>query len=180
MAILQDSTSLDNLHDLVVPDAAPWWPPAPGWYLLGSLILLAAIFLIVNRISNWQRNRYRGRALEELSRLRQSTRNENSPSQLVAGLDQILKRVALAAWPRQEVATLAGEEWMQFLNRTGRGRVFTPEQADALRDAAYSSRISGKLSSDDLERLCSDVERWIRQHEAPDAEFDTSVHGSTA
>ena len=39
-----DPTSLERLHDIVLPPPVPWWPPAPGWYwvmgLLGALLLL--------------------------------------------------------------------------------------------------------------------------------------------
>ena len=35
-----DPGSLDRLHDIVSPPPAPWWPPAPGWYALGLIVLL--------------------------------------------------------------------------------------------------------------------------------------------
>lgn len=40
-----DPTSLDRLHDLVLPSSVPWWPPAPGWYGVLGLLVLAVAWL---------------------------------------------------------------------------------------------------------------------------------------
>ena len=33
-----DPYSLDNLRDIVEPASIPWWPPAPGVWLLLALV----------------------------------------------------------------------------------------------------------------------------------------------
>jgi hypothetical protein len=82
------------------------WPPAPGvWLLLG---ILAAIILVFGRyfFLKWKRNAYRraGLVLLDLAR---------------TGYDVsvVLKRVALAVFPREQVASLYGADWIAFLNR---------------------------------------------------------------
>ena len=35
-----DPTSLENLFGLVVPPPVPWWPPAPGWFVVGGMVLV--------------------------------------------------------------------------------------------------------------------------------------------
>ncbi|HCH75615.1 MAG TPA: DUF4381 domain-containing protein, partial [Pseudomonas sp.] len=32
---------LDQLAPLISPDPISWWPPAPGWWLLGLVLLMA-------------------------------------------------------------------------------------------------------------------------------------------
>lgn len=168
-AVSQDQASLDNLHDIVVPEPVTWWPPAPGWYLLGALILFAASWFFINAIENWWKNRYRGAAIKELNQLRHSTRKlENH--ELIRRLNDILKRVTLNAWPREEVATLSGEQWLEFLtenaNLPGNGTAFGSEQTRVLRDAAYSKKICNALSSTEMDEIFSTAEHWIRRHEA--------------
>ena len=166
---IQDPTSLDKLHDIVVPEAVHPWPPAPGWYVLGGLVLILLVWLIVNATRHWIKNRYRRAAIEELNQLRQDSKSLEQRSHAIVGVDQILKRVALVTWPRQDVASLSGRTWMEFLNRTGRGNEFTNEQIEALKDVAYSSKISNQVSVNQLELLFESASRWIRQHRGPES-----------
>lgn len=99
--------SLNNLRDIVVPDAPPFWPPAPGaWIALG---ILAAVTIILCRrfYSTWKCNAYRRAGVELL-------RGANTARDVAV----VLKRVALAVFPREQVASLYGEPWVAFLNRT--------------------------------------------------------------
>jgi hypothetical protein len=44
---MKDSaTNLDRLHDIVVPAPVPWWPPAPGWYVVLTVALIIALYLV--------------------------------------------------------------------------------------------------------------------------------------
>ncbi|MEO0651765.1 MAG: DUF4381 domain-containing protein, partial [Planctomycetota bacterium] len=95
-----EAASLARLHDIELPEAVSLWPSAPGWWLvagaLGSAAVLAGWVW-------WDRHRslaYRRAALRELSELRASGELRALPS--------LLKRVALAAHPRHEVAALSG------------------------------------------------------------------------
>lgn len=159
-----DRGSLDNLHDIVVPLPEPWWPPAPGWYVLGALLILVAAWLLIDRIRHWWTNRYRGTAMQELHRLQTSSIQDGDRAGTMIALDQLLKRVALAAWPRRDVAGLSGEPWIRFLSQTGRVDTFTADQTSLLRDVVYSTRISRQLSAQQCSELFEAAGRWIQQH----------------
>ena len=99
--------SLSNLRDIVIPDPVPWWPIATGaWVLLAVVVCLGAIFTLHAR-RNWRRNAYRRAGLALLE-----------DAETAYEISVILKRVALAAFPREQVASLYGEEWSAFLHRT--------------------------------------------------------------
>ena len=34
-----DPASLENLRHIVQPAPVPWWPPAPGWWLLALILI---------------------------------------------------------------------------------------------------------------------------------------------
>jgi hypothetical protein len=139
----EDPASLQNLHDIVVPKPPPIWPPAPGvWVLLViGLAVLAALALWFWR--RHQRNAYRRAGLTLLEGVR-SVREVNI----------VLKRVALAVWPRTEVAPLYGETWTAFLDQSCSQTHFGSLAAQT--DEAEASR--------DLRRL---ARRWINHHHPP-------------
>ena len=63
-----DPYSLDNLRDIVEPASIPWWPPAPGvWLLLG----LVAVWLVAGLVLwwvHWRRQAYRRAGLQGVAR----------------------------------------------------------------------------------------------------------------
>jgi len=138
--------SLENLRDIVVPEPPPLWPPAPGvWVLLISALAIAtALFL------GWRRARARSayrRAGLALLKTARSTRDVNV----------ILKRVALAAYPRPTVASLYGADWVAFLDSSCRRTKFS-----ALGEIDESDEASAELRSN--------AGTWIRRHRAPSGE----------
>ena len=38
-----DPASLENLRDIAVPPPVPWWPPAPGWWVVMAVLAIAVI-----------------------------------------------------------------------------------------------------------------------------------------
>src|SRR5262245_40065720 len=106
-----DPTSLDRLHDIVAPPAAPWWPPAPAWYWVLAFVLVLVVALVLDRLLRWQRNRYRREALAELFQQEVALYNPVRRAAALEGLAALLKRTALTAFPRNQVATLTGPAW---------------------------------------------------------------------
>ena len=141
----QDAASLQNLRDVAVPEPPPLWPPAPGvWVLIIiSVALLLALALWWRRAR--ARNAYRRAGLVLLKHAR-----------TVREVNIIVKRVALAAFPRSKVAPLWGDEWVAFLDGTcGRARFASLGEMDT--DAEASSKLYSKAGT------------WIRHHRAPGA-----------
>lgn len=105
------------LRDLHVPDPVGWWPLAPGWWLLIALVLGALGYLLYRQFDSWRRNAARRIALAELARLRRAYEQGADVLALSKGLSELLRRSMLAYAPRDEVAGLTGERWLQWLDR---------------------------------------------------------------
>jgi hypothetical protein len=151
-AAVDDPASLDRLHDVITPAPVSWWPPALGWYVVASVGILLLCLAVVRGILRYRANAYRRAALVELNELA----GRSDASALVA---ELLKRVALAAFPRTEVASLSGERWVGWLNETGRGDAFNDEAGRLLSSAAYRSPVS-----DESGALLEAARRWICRH----------------
>ncbi|ADE55209.1 DUF4381 domain-containing protein [Coraliomargarita akajimensis] len=135
-----DSASLDNLRDIVVPPAPPMWPPAPGFWVLLFLCTMIGTTVLWYVIRHRQQNAYRRAGTQLLN-----------DAKTVQELNQILKRVALAIFPREEVAPLYGAEWTHFLAKQCPGRNF-----DVLVECGTET------ASEQQHAL---ARQWIQQHQ---------------
>lgn len=142
-----DPASLQNLHDIVIPPPIPFWPPAPGWYLVAALLLGGIAWLVVRLVGRHRRNAYRRAALAELA-------GASTLTQLV----EILKRTALAAYPRRQVAGLTGEAWTRWLAETA-DREVPPPVAEVLTRGVYAR--SDDRDRSEVSAFCAG---WIRRH----------------
>jgi len=139
----QDPASLQNLRDIAVPEPPPLWPPAPGVWVLLIIVLAVLIALALWWRRARTRNAYRRAGLALLKNAR-----------TVRDVNIIVKRVALAAFPRSTVAPLWGDEWVAFLDGTcSRVRFASLDETEA--EAEASSKLQSTAGA------------WIRHHRAP-------------
>ena len=155
---MSDPGSLQNLNDIVLPDAVAWWPPAPGWYAVLAVLAALILWLSFRSLKSWRRNTYRRQALRELGGIRKRGRP-------AAGeVPVLLKRAALSAWPRVGVARLNGAEWHAFLGRTAPGGRFAAETCNVMDRLSYAGRGAYEPSGAEFERLCAAAEHWLKNH----------------
>jgi len=140
---------LAALRPLHAPDPIPWWPPAPGWWLLASLALAGAVWLV------WWRRRMAPRTVA-LSELASLASRDSAPVEQAAALNRLLKRYALVCWPAAGVASLAGEDWLAFLDAHGGTGEFSKGPGRALLTLSYGG--AGEVS----EPLLALARGWIK------------------
>ena len=148
---MADPADLSNLRDLALPPDVSLWPPAPGWWIVAAAALAAATILSAAAVARYRRNAYRREALRQLDTV--------DPG----GLSTVLKRTALAAWPREQVAALTGSAWLAFLDRTGRTTAFTDGAGRHIETLAFGGAIDGP--STDAAR--TEAKAWVRAHRIP-------------
>jgi len=146
--------NLVELYDRLVPPEAPapvsMWPQTTGWIWLGAAVVIL-VALAVSKYIAWQRaTAYRRAALAELKVA------GNNP----AVIANILRRAALSAFPRQDVAGLYGSEWLGFLDRSASQLDFSSSAAGLVLAAAP---YRPQETHPDLPAM---AERWIRSHRA--------------
>lgn len=159
-----DPASLDDLFDIVTPPPVPIWPPAPGWYVVGGVVALLAVWM-ARRI--WERRRaatYRRAALAELEALHARAAAPGDRDAAMRALAPLVKRTALAAFAREDVAALSGADWLRFLDRTGRTDAFTAGRGRALAEVAYDPAAVAHMDGAETEELFRVVRRWIETH----------------
>ncbi len=152
---MNNSEALQQLRDIHLPEPVPFWPPAPGWWLLALLVMLllsAAVWL-------WKRHRrtaYRRAALLELQNLHQALAQGQTAAPIIAELSILLRRAAISRYGRQQVAELRGADWLEFLDRTGRTTQFST-QGRALLDAPFRRDVT-----EQVEPLLNLAQHWLQ------------------
>jgi hypothetical protein len=155
---------LDLMADIVVPEPVSYTPQTEGWLVLVGLMLLAAAFMGWRYWWARRQNRYRRAALAELREIEGRFDVAGAPSEPVADLAALLRRTALAAFPRVEVASLYGESWLRFLDNTLGGSQFASDSGRLLVTVPYRS--NAEISTEELKALAGLARRWIAGHRA--------------
>jgi len=160
-------SSLEKLHEIILPDPVSWIPRTIGWYAIFGLILFVACWWAYRRLRHFRKNRYRRLALEGLVVIEQELQRPEKRAKALAEIPVLLKRAALSAFPRSEVASLSGEKWLTFLDKTIGAKDFTEGEGRLLPELAYApvQRIT-QLSDEQIGNLLQLVRRWIKGHVA--------------
>ena len=146
----------EQLHELAVPPPVPGMPETVGWLILGAWILAVVAIVAVHALLKWRRNRYRREAEAALRCI--EGRLAADPEALAA-VGVLLKRTAMTAYAREEVASLHGDAWAAFLRETAPGDRRIRGAAPGLVRVAYRP-------VDDPTAMIDAARRWIRVHDA--------------
>lgn len=153
---------LAQLRDIHLPEMPGWWPPALGWWILAILLIAGLCFSIWFLLRRHQQRAYRRQAAAELEQIWADFVLHEDVNRYIQQLSQILRRTALTAYPREQVAGLTGTEWLHFLDASSpeaiKGQFFS--EHGRLLVNHYRPLDSGL----DVEPLQALALTWVRQH----------------
>lgn len=144
-----------GLKELPYPDAIAFAPETIGWLVLAIGFLLLLGWLGWRLYERRLADGYRRDALRELDDLTPSTGEK---------LPLLLRRTALVAAARADVASLRGSEWIGWLNASAGRELFDPGDAELLDRLAYSGR---PVSPEQWRHLMDRSRRWVEVHRPP-------------
>jgi len=149
---------LAELKDIHAAPQVPWWPPAPGWWVIAFLLLAMLVWLGRILLGRYRLRQRRKQMLGWVDHLNASIDPQKDPHSYLATINRIFKVVALRAFPTQPCAAMSGTEWTGFLQQQMKNK----QQQEALNVLA-----SGPYSpAPDFDPVTiSDLAReWIKQH----------------
>ena len=167
------NSKLTGIQEITLPEPISYVPHTIGWKILLVVIVIAALVFGYNRYRHWQANRYRTFALQRLAEIEQAvqvpeTRLRSGAMPLglsLADLPVLVKQTALQAFPRDEIAQLSGERWLEFLDRSCDTQEFTQGVGQLLPQLAYQSASAlANLPEQRISNLIDLIRQWIKNH----------------
>ena len=161
---MQGVDPLDALRDIHLPSGLPWWPLAPGWWvIIFFLLLLVSIFVFLYLRHRYEKSRFRREALQQINKLQQRYQIGESQHELLAELSQLLKTVAVTRFPEQHhIAGLKGKDWLEFLHQTQSANATIEINRNIARGLIIGPyRAVDTVAETDMSRLLVLAKEWL-------------------
>lgn len=143
-----------ELRDIHLPAEPSWWPPAPGWWMIATIVIGLLVWLILWLRKCSRRRQWRQQIMLELDRIAANDILRSDPPRLVGELSQLLRRSARlinAAAP-----TMRGSAWLAFLDTQLGGEEFSQGPGQVLLEGPYQ-----RQTDVDADALLALVRRWM-------------------
>lgn len=149
---------LSQLRDIHAAAPVPWWPPAPGWWVLALLVLVLLVWLGRRLLARFRVYQRRKQMLGWVEHLNANIDPRRDPQAYLSTLNRIFKLVAMRAFPNHQCAALNGQDWVNFLVEN-MAKSPSAESLGVLATGPYDP------APEFDPQLMSELTRnWIRQH----------------
>jgi len=156
---VNETTTYNSLARLIEPDPIAYSFNTPGWYFLFVLLTLFLLLFAAFQYWKYKKNAYRRAAQKQIEMLLQQNHKN-----FVYEVNFLLKKMAIRHFGRKKVASLYGEEWINFLHST------TPSQSISstrlfpdFTNALYNS--SFQLSKAQKNEFTEFALLWVTKHD---------------
>lgn len=149
---------LSQLRDIHTAPPVPWWPPAPGWWVLAFLLMVLLVWVGRRLLAGYRVRQRRKQMLAWVDHLNVTIDPQLQPQAYLATLNRIFKLVALRAYPESHCAAMAGPDWVSFLTEK-MNKLSSADSLNVLESGPYdpAPRFDPAVMSE-LTR------HWIKQH----------------
>lgn len=149
---------LQQLRDIHGAPDVPWWPPAPGWWVLAALLLFVLFLLVRNARQRYRVRQRRQRLLSHIEWIETAVDPNAAPGQFLSDLNRIFKIVALRAFPESSCAELRGPDWVRFISEK------LPDANDRQGLEALAEGPWQKSPEFEAAKLMDLAKRWVLLH----------------
>lgn len=160
-----DAKWLTELKDIHYPSPVSWLALAPGWWMIFGIMSV----LVLYGFWRWRRysaaNRAKKYALSCLKALEHTAKTQQSEVLLASEVDAVLKRTALFFFPRESLASLSGEAWLDFLVAHDKRKEIAAYRFE-LTILPYQQQASGKKMAN-IPGLLRAARAWVKQRRLP-------------
>lgn len=158
-----------QLQDIHLPESASFWPLALGWWLLLVVIVFLALWLTFKILKRAKQKKHRIEILNKFTVLEKKLRAEPSNT-TIAEINTLLRQLAISYYPRAQIASLTGGEWLQFLDESGDTHDFSRGAGRILIEAPYrlddhqlSNELDHQIENLNINEFIPLVHNWAKK-----------------
>ncbi len=148
-----------QLKDIHLPGSPDFWPPALGWWLILTVILLV-LFWAFSQLKKRNRIRKHRKVLFHTLEILEDNLRKDANSETLAEVNILLRQLAVNYYPRSEIASLTGGDWLHFLDQSGKTSGFSRGAGRILIEAPYQS---GKVQNFNIDEFIPLVRSWVKK-----------------
>ncbi len=170
---MNSQNPLDMLRDIHLPGEVSAWPPAPGWWILAILSIAFILWVVRFFWKKHQQKRLLHLSIYTMNELEHAYSQHKDPAILVKQYSSLLRQIALARFPRQEIASLTGHSWLTFLDLSAGTSLFNTDKGstdagDLLTLGPYQkSEASSEVNREHLNELKQAIHQWVKAVNSP-------------
>ncbi len=116
----QLAQALAEMPAIFLPASVSWWPPAPGWWLLGLLVIMLAAWLASIALKMFKRQRPIRLAMREINRLitdaEKFDRTASQNQATLTHLSTLLRQISNQYFVQPLVSVQSGNAWLNALD----------------------------------------------------------------
>ena len=156
---MQQSENI-QLNPVIEPYPVPFTMDTIGWKILFFLLFIVIVFIAYKFFMYYKSNQYRREAIAKIQSI--STNSEISIFEFINRVMFQVKLTALHTFGRKKVASLEGEQWLQFLDKSVKNSNFD-QYHDVIFRAVYKDEF---LPSSDFNKevFINSTIKWIKNH----------------
>jgi len=109
---------LKQLHDIEIIFSASNWPLALGWWCIIALVTIIKTYLVIILYRKYKfRRTWNYDTLQQLANIEAGFAGANADvtAETVAKLSELIRRIAIHKYSRQQCAGLEGAAWLKWL-----------------------------------------------------------------
>ncbi len=146
---------LAQLRDIHLPEAIGWWPPAPGWWLLTLLFILALAFTVRYLLTRRQNLYFRREANSLIKQCWENYQHNNDDRLFVETLFGIVRRAAISRSPSlsTEEGNSPNANNSALLNNKSESDAMPTEQLFAMLDTCSGGQLAQHINRMDIDNL---------------------------
>lgn len=149
-----------KLRDIAGFDSLSNWPPAPIWWILAAIILLVIIIIARKTYKkvlykrSWEYD-----AASQLSEL-EAHLNANNAHQSLVQLSELIKRIIIEKYGRENCASLTGSKLLKWLEENDPNDFKWQTQGKMILDKTYAPSDSN-IDPKQIRVLIAAISRWV-------------------